>query len=151
MSKVFSLILRIGEESHEVKYDFPLPPTNFEMIKAWHEKFAPKVIRGELGFPYKAEEELRLRLMLEELDELWQAMQVKSILDVADGIGDLLWVTYSCALAYGIDADAVVAEINKSNWSKLWPDGEPHYREDGKIIKPEVGYEPPNLQQVLGL
>ena len=150
MTRVFKIILNWGEDKGEGTIEVPLPPTNFELIKAWHEKFAPKVIRGELGFPYKAEEELRVKLINEEFEELVAAVQVKSMVDIVDAIGDLLWVTYSAALAYGIDADAVVGEINRSNWTKLGADGEPIYREDGKVMK-GPNYEPPNLQQVLGL
>lgn len=91
---------------------------------------------------------LRLDLIAEELDELQEAMEDDDIVEIADAIADILYVTYGTALAYGIDADRCFAEVHRSNMSKLDEEGKPVYRADGKVLK-GPHYSPPDLSFVL--
>lgn len=74
----------------------------------------------------------------------------RDLVETADALADLVYVVYGMALETGIDLAAVLAEVQRSNMSKLGPDGKPIYREDGKVLK-GPGYFPPNVAGVLGL
>jgi|688.fasta_scaffold29594_7 predicted HAD superfamily Cof-like phosphohydrolase len=90
---------------------------------------------------------LRQALLEEEVKELREA---KNILDVADAICDILYITYGTAHEYGM-ADRLVMlfdEVHRSNMSKMGPDGNPIFREDGKVLKPET-YSEPKLRPIL--
>ena len=90
---------------------------------------------------------LRQALLEEEVKELREA---KNILDVADAVCDILYITYGTAHEYGI-ADRLVMlfdEVHRSNMSKIGPDGTPIFREDGKVLKPET-YSEPKLRPIL--
>ena len=90
---------------------------------------------------------LRQALLEEEVKELREA---KNILDVADAVCDILYITYGTAHEYGI-ADRLVMlfdEVHRSNMSKMGPDGKPIFREDGKVLKPET-YSEPKLRPIL--
>ncbi len=93
---------------------------------------------------------LRTALVQEEAAELFSAVSRYDIVQVADGLADLVYVLYGTALTFGIDLDAVVREVHRSNMTKLGPDGKPIVRADGKVLK-GPNYEPPNLRRVLGL
>lgn len=95
----------------------------------------------------KKRKALRQRLLEEEVKELEQA---SNILDVADALCDILYITYGTAHEHGL-ADRLVMlfdEVHKSNMSKMGANGKPEYREDGKVMKPE-GYRPPNLRKII--
>lgn len=90
---------------------------------------------------------LRQSLLEEEVKELREA---NNILDVADAVCDILYITYGTAHEYGI-ADRLVMlfdEVHRSNMSKMGPDGNPIFRKDGKIMKPET-YSEPKLRPIL--
>ncbi len=91
---------------------------------------------------------LRIDLIEEEYNELKQAVYSYngSMTDVADALGDMLYVVYGMAHAFGLDIDQCFREVHVSNMSKLGEDGKPIYREDGKVIK-GPHYKPPNLEQ----
>jgi predicted HAD superfamily Cof-like phosphohydrolase len=91
---------------------------------------------------------LRIKLINEEALEFEQASRSGDIVEVADALGDLLYVVYGAALEWGIPLDAVFTEIHRSNMTKVWPDGTVHYREDGKVLKPP-SYSPANIAAVL--
>lgn len=91
---------------------------------------------------------LRYELIREELEELRVAMENDDIVEVADALTDILYVTYGAGAAFGIDLNATFAEVQRSNMSKLGEDGNPIYREDGKIMK-GPGYFKPDLKEVL--
>lgn len=91
---------------------------------------------------------LRYELIREELEELRVAMENNDIVEVADALTDILYVTYGAGAAFGIDLDATFAEVQRSNMSKLGADGKPIYREDGKVMK-GPGYFKPDLKAVL--
>jgi predicted HAD superfamily Cof-like phosphohydrolase len=92
--------------------------------------------------------ELRVHLLEEEVAEFRDATAQADLIGIADAIGDILYVAYGAAVTYGIDADAVMAEVHRSNMSKLGPDGRPIRRADGKVLKSSE-YQPPNIQAVL--
>lgn len=91
---------------------------------------------------------LRLNLIEEELDELVHAQVNSDLVEVADALGDLLYVVIGAALEYGIPIDEVITEIHRSNMSKLDENGNPIYREDGKVLKGS-SYSPPNIKEIL--
>ncbi len=118
---------------------------------------------------------LRLRLILEEFTELLTACgipeptvvgigvyrdiikaidAVKSeqvdLVEVADALGDIAYVVEGMCLELGINSETVLAEIQRSNLSKLGEDGKPVYNADGKVTK-GPNYSPPNIAEVLGL
>ena len=78
---------------------------------------------------------LRYELIREELDELKVAMENKDLLEVADALTDILYVTYGAGHAFGIDLDKCFEEVQSSNMSKLDESGEPIYNEAGKVMK----------------
>ena len=93
---------------------------------------------------------LRKRLMREELDEVCAAVDRGDLIEVADGLADLLYVVCGTAITFGIDLDAVVREVHRSNMTKLGSDGHPIYRADGKVMK-GPGFEVPRIAEVLEL
>ena len=101
-------------------------------------------------FPEEDTQRLRLDLIEEELDELHYAIDNKDMVEIADALGDLLYVVYGAGHAFGIDLDECFKEIHASNMSKLGPDGKPIKREDGKVLKPDTFF-PPDLKTILGL
>jgi predicted HAD superfamily Cof-like phosphohydrolase len=93
---------------------------------------------------------LRMKLMGEELRELTSAMQEKDMVGVVDGICDLLYVVYGTAHEYGLGPliKKAFAEVHRSNMSKLDDNGQPIYREDGKVLK-GPNFTPPNLLTII--
>lgn len=123
--------------------------TPAEMVREFHEAFG-LVIRDtpDAAAVEGHEVELRTALQSEEMEELRRAMWEGDLTEVADALADLIYVLYGTALHYGIDLDAVVREVHRSNMTKLGPDGQPTYRDDGKVLKPDT-FEPPNIDAVL--
>jgi NTP pyrophosphatase (non-canonical NTP hydrolase) len=93
--------------------------------------------------------DLRMALIEEEVEELREASRGRDLVAIADALGDCVYVLYGTALTYGIDLDAVLAEIHRSNMSKLGPEGKPLLRPDGKVIKGPF-YTPPDLTNIVG-
>ena len=91
---------------------------------------------------------LRLSLIQEELDELTKAINENDILEVADALTDILYVTYGAGHAFGIDLDKCFDEVQKSNMSKLGKDNKPIYNEHGKVMK-GPDYFKPDLSKFL--
>ncbi|MGH3710847.1 MAG: hypothetical protein ACRDRQ_22695 [Pseudonocardiaceae bacterium] len=91
---------------------------------------------------------LRVTLLEEEVGELIIAMNARDLAGIADALADITYVVYGTALTYGIDLDAVLGEVHRSNMSKLDHDGKPILRADGKVLKSEL-YSPPDVAAVL--
>ena len=91
---------------------------------------------------------LRLSLIQEELDELTKAINENDILEVADALTDILYVTYGAGHAFGVDLDKCFDEVQRSNMSKLGEDGKPIYNESGKVMK-GPNYFKPDLSKFL--
>ena len=93
---------------------------------------------------------LRYDLIKEELEELKIAMENKDLLEVADALTDILYVTYGAGHAFGIDLDKCFEEVQNSNMSKLGEDGKPIYNESGKVMKGPK-YFKPDLSKFINL
>ncbi|MFE5504345.1 MazG nucleotide pyrophosphohydrolase domain-containing protein [Amycolatopsis japonica] len=91
---------------------------------------------------------LRVDLLVEEVGEFADATKRQDLIALADALGDIVYVAYGAALTYGIDLDAVLAEIHRSNMSKLDGHGKPIFRPDGKVLK-SSSYSPPDVASVL--
>ena len=85
---------------------------------------------------------LRYELIKEELEELKVAMENKDLLEVADALTDILYVTYGAGHAFGIDLDSCFEEVQNSNMSKLGENGKPIYNEMGKVMKGPKYFKP---------
>lgn len=123
--------------------------TNFDMVGEFMEVFGQEV-KEKPEFPDNETIALRLELIQEELNELREAIGNADIVEVADALTDILYVTYGAGHAFGVDLDKCFEEVQSSNMSKLGKDGKPIYRDDGKVMKGE-DYFPPNLKRVIGL
>ena len=91
---------------------------------------------------------LRIKLIEEELNELKEAISKKDLKEVADALTDILYVAYGAGHAFGINLDACFEEVQKSNMSKLGNDGKPIYNENGKVMK-GPNYFKPDLNKFL--
>lgn len=123
--------------------------TNFELVEDFMEAMGQEV-NAVPTWPEDDIQRLRLDLIEEELDELHYAIDNKDMVEIADALGDLLYVVYGAGHAFGIDLDECFKEIHASNMSKLGPDGKPIKREDGKVLKPDTFF-PPDLKTILGV
>ena len=115
--------------------------TNFEKVKIFMETFGQEV-KSKSSLSSEKINNLRLSLIEEELDELKKAIQDKDIVEVADALTDILYVTYGAGHAFGIDLDQCFNEVQNSNMSKLGDDGKPIYNENGKVMKGPNYFKP---------
>jgi len=115
--------------------------TNFQKVKTFMQTFGQEV-KLKPSFSSDKINELRYNLIREELEELKQAMNNKDILEVADALTDILYVTYGAGHAFGIDLDSCFDEVQNSNMSKLGKDGKPIYNEEGKVMKGPNYFKP---------
>jgi predicted HAD superfamily Cof-like phosphohydrolase len=151
--------------------------TGFQHVREFHEKFNHP-IHSVPTVPEAKIVKLRLALILEEFIELTEACvneesetsqellqtlhhamhHVKalteenlnvSVVDVADALTDINYVTYGAGHCFGVNLDACMEEVQRSNMSKLGADGQPIYNEHGKVMK-GPNYQPPDLVAVLG-
>jgi len=121
--------------------------TNFEKVKKFMLTFGQEV-KTKASFSDEKTNQLRLDLISEELEELKNAMSSKDLLEVADALTDILYVTYGAGHAFGINLDKCFDEVQNSNMSKLGSDGKPIYNESGKVMK-GPDYFKPNLSKFL--
>ena len=121
--------------------------TNFEKVGKFMETFGQEV-KSKSSFSSEKINSLRVSLIEEELEELKQAISEKNLLEVADALTDLLYVTYGAGHAFGINLDKCFDEVQKSNMSKLGLDGKPIYSDKGKVLKGPK-YFKPNLSNFL--
>ena len=121
--------------------------SNFLKVKKFLDTYGQEV-KSKAEFPNKNIVKLRLNLIKEELEELQEAIKQEDLLEVADALTDILYVTYGAGHAFGIDLDNCFDEVQKSNMSKLDEDGKPIYRDDGKVLK-GPNYRPPNLKEIM--
>ena len=121
--------------------------TNFESVKKFMQTFGQEV-KSKPEFPNEKIVKLRYDLIDEELKELKEGIEKKSITEVADALTDILYVTYGAGHAFGIDLDKCFTEVQNSNMSKLGKDGKPIYNEQGKVMKGPNFFEP-NLGKLL--
>ena len=119
--------------------------TNFEKVGTFMKTFGQEV-KESSSFSTDKINQLRLSLIKEELEELSDAMQKKDLIEVADALTDILYVTYGAGHAFGINLDKCFDEVQNSNMSKLGKNGKPIYNEYGKVMK-GPNYFKPNLDK----
>ena len=115
--------------------------TNFEKVGKFMETFGQEV-KSKSSLSSEKINSLRVSLIEEELEELKQAIREKNLLEVADALTDLLYVTYGAGHAFGINLDKCFDEVQKSNMSKLGLDGKPIYSDKGKVLKGPKYFKP---------
>jgi predicted HAD superfamily Cof-like phosphohydrolase len=119
--------------------------TNFNKVGTFMKIFGQEV-KNKPSFSTDKINKLRLDLIKEELDELKEAMDNKDLLEVADALTDILYVTYGAGHAFGINLDQCFEEVQNSNMSKLDENGKPIYNDAGKVMK-GPNYFKPNLSK----
>ena len=115
--------------------------SNFNKVKTFMETFGQEV-KKKPSFSGDKINKLRIDLIQEEIDELNQAITNKDLLEVADALTDILYVTYGAGHAFGIDLDKCFEEVQNSNMSKLDKNGKPIYNETGKVMKGPNYFKP---------
>ena len=115
--------------------------SNFLSVKKFMQTFGQEV-KDKSEFPSDKIVKLRYDLIVEELDELNQAIKDRDIKEIADALTDILYVTYGAGHAFGIDLDKCFKEVQNSNMSKLDEDGKPIYNESGKVMKGPKYFKP---------
>ena len=121
--------------------------TNFKKVEIFMKTFGQEV-KNKASFSTDKTNDLRYSLIKEELEELKIALDNRDILEVADALTDILYVTYGAGHSFGIDLNKCFEEVQNSNMSKLGMDGKPIYNEAGKVMKGPK-YFKPNLNKFL--
>ena len=121
--------------------------TNFEKVRLFMLTYGQEV-KDKAGLSDAITNKLRIDLIKEELEELTEAMKDENLLEVADALTDILYVTYGAGHAFCIDLDKCFEEVQNSNMSKLGDDGKPIYNEAGKVMK-GPNYFKPDLSKYL--
>ena len=115
--------------------------SNFNKVGTFMKTFGQEV-KSKPSFSTDKINKLRIDLIKEELDELKEAMDNNDLLEVADALTDILYVTYGAGHAFGINLDKCFDEVQNSNMSKLSENGEPIYNESGKVMKGPNYFKP---------
>ncbi len=115
--------------------------SNFNKVGTFMKTFGQEV-KSKPSFSSDKINKLRIDLIKEELEELQEAMKNNDLLEVADALTDILYVTYGAGHAFGIDLDKCFDEVQNSNMSKLGENGEPIYNESGKVMKGPNYFKP---------
>ena len=123
--------------------------SNFNKVKAFMNTYGQDV-NEKASFPEDTIVQLRVDLIEEELNELKEAIKNNDLVEVADALTDILYVTYGAGHSFGVDLDSCFDEVQRSNMSKLGEDGKPIYNESGKVMKGPK-YFTPNLKKIMGL
>ena len=121
--------------------------SNFSKVGIFMKTFGQEV-KDKPSFSTDKINKLRLDLIKEELSELTEAMNNKDLLEVADALTDILYVTYGAGHAFGINLDKCFEEVQNSNMSKLDDNGKPIYNEHGKVMK-GPNYFKPDLRKFI--
>ncbi len=121
-----------------------------EAVKKFHTAFKighRETPKAHLGIEKNM---LRYKLMREENEEYLEAANADDLVEVADALGDMLYILCGTIIEHGLQhkIDEVFDEIQQSNMSKLGSDGQPIYREDGKVLK-GPNYFKPNIGKIL--
>ena len=115
--------------------------SNFSKVGTFMKTFGQEV-KTKPSFSTDKINKLRIDLIKEELNELTEAMNNKDLLEVADALTDILYVTYGAGHSFGIDLDKCFEEVQRSNMSKLDEKGQPIYNENGKVMKGPNYFKP---------
>lgn len=119
-------------------------------VAHFHDAFGIKNLKNPTGKIDESVALLRYKLMREENEEYLEAAQAGDLTEVADALGDMLYILCGTILSHGLQdkIEEVFDEIQRSNMSKLGADGKPLYRDDGKVLK-GPGYFKPKLKAIL--
>ena len=115
--------------------------SNFEKVGTFMKTFGQEV-KSKPSLSTDKINKLRIDLIKEELEELTKALNDKDLLEVADALTDILYVTYGAGHAFGINLDKCFNEVQNSNMSKLDENGKPIYNESGKVMKGPNYFKP---------
>ena len=115
--------------------------SNFNKVGIFMKTFGQEV-KSKPSFSTDKINKLRIDLIKEELEELKEAMDSRDLLEVADALTDILYVTYGAGHAFGIDLDKCFDEVQNSNMSKLDEDKKPIYNDAGKVMKGPNYFKP---------
>ena len=115
--------------------------SNFSKVGIFMKTFGQEV-KNKPSLSTDKINKLRIDLIKEELTELTDAINNKDLLEVADALTDILYVTYGAGHAFGIDLDKCFDEVQNSNMSKLDENGKPIYNEHGKVMKGPNYFKP---------
>ena len=121
--------------------------TNFEKVGLFMKTFGQDV-KTKPSLSTKKVNDLRISLIMEEKNELKDAIKNNHLVETADALTDILYVTYGAGQAFGINLDKCFEEVQNSNMSKLGEDGKPIYNENGKVLK-GPNYFRPNLLKIV--
>lgn len=121
-----------------------------EHVRAFHDAFGIANAKAPIGAIGDRDALLRYKLIREENEEYLEAALRGDLVEVADALGDILYILCGTLLKHGLEhkIDEVFREIQRSNMSKLGADGKPIYREDGKVMK-GPNYFRPDIAAVL--
>jgi len=123
--------------------------SNFNKVKAFMNTYGQDV-NEKASFPKDTIVQLRVDLIEEELNELKEAIKNNDLVEVADALTDILYVTYGAGHSFGVNLDECFDEVQRSNMSKLGEDGKPIYNDSGKVMK-GPNYFAPNLKKIVNL
>lgn len=114
------------------------------MVKAFHEAFNIENAESPIAQLDEKDYLLRYKLMREENEEYLEAAQNGDLTEIADACGDMLYILCGTLLKHGLQdkIEEVFQEIQRSNMSKLDKNGQPIYREDGKVLKSDLYFKP---------
>ena len=115
--------------------------SNFNKVGTFMKTFGQEV-KTKPSLSSEKINKLRIDLIKEELEELEEAFNNRDLLEVADALTDILYVTYGAGHAFGIDLDKCFEEVQNSNMSKLDDNGKPIYNESGKVMKGPNYFKP---------
>ena len=144
-----SSTLKPADASLEVRSPLTLQQT-IDAVRQFHNAFEIRNAPSPEAQPSAETILLRHRLMAEENEEYLEAARAGDLVEVADALGDMLYILCGTMLQHGMHnvIEDVFLEIQRSNMSKLGPDGRPIHREDGKVMK-GPDYTPPVLGPIL--
>ena len=121
--------------------------SNFNKVKTFMNTYGQEV-KERAAFPENQIVQLRIDLIEEELNELKEAIKNNDIVEVADALTDILYVTYGAGHSFGVNLDKCFDEVQRSNMSKLGEDGNPIYNDSGKVMK-GPNYSAPDLKKII--
>ena len=119
-------------------------------VQDFHEAFGLGVNHEPIANLSEEKIQLRFNLMAEENEEYLEAAKNDDLIEVADALGDMLYILCGTILEHGMQykIEEVFEEIQRSNMSKLGGNGKPIFREDGKVMK-GPNYFKPNIENIL--
>ena len=115
-----------------------------DAVKEFHTAFRIGHSETPIADVGETKKYLRYNLMKEENEEYLDAVQKNDLVEIADALGDMMYILCGTIIEHGLQdkIEAVFDEIQRSNMSKLGEDGNPFYREDGKVMKGPNYFKP---------